>query len=502
MLFISACGGQQQAVRITVEPTQIGAGAPIYSPTPTYTLSDTPTASDTPTNTPTATATPTITDTPTNTNTPTDTPTQTPSPTATPRLATLTPVSSVGAPHEIRFVSAGLTIPEGWSCGDFPCEDDIDGFLRRIQVAPGFTLSHVGRFPGQPMQISYGPDGRLYATVLENGTRSGAVYVMNEDGTTERYSETFISPIGLTFQPGTEVLYVAARETPEQGGVLYRVLSNGVAEIVLDDLPCCFSIIDNQPNGLTFGPDGYLYMSIGALTDHAESPDPEHQPYAEIQPYEAAILRIHPHTGAIRVYAQGLRNPYDLSFDAAGQLYATDSGLVTGPGDRILQVDEGLHYGWPYWRERGCAECPPRRGLVEVEPDLLPLRDFTLPRGLVAYTGTQFPRNMFNTLFVAFWNGEDFAQRIVWIDPRDARLGREDYMIEPFVTGLIRPIDVTLAPDGSLVIADFIYGHIWRVSYGDSQPAPLPTLAAPTASMAGPARTLAPVIFATATPHD
>jgi glucose/arabinose dehydrogenase len=36
---------------------------------------------------------------------------------------------------------------------------------------------------------------------------------------------------------------------------------------------------------------------------------------------------------------------------------------------------------------------------------------------------------------------------------------------EPFVTGLIRPIDIAIAPDGSLVVADFIYGHVWRVSY-------------------------------------
>jgi len=88
---------------------------------------------------------------------------------------------------------------------------------------------------------------------------------------------------------------------------------------------------------------------------------------------------------------------------------------------------------------------------------------------MVVYRGNNFPQNMQNTLFVALWNGEDWAQRIIWIDPRDPTLNSGEYTPQPFVTGLIRPIDLTIAPDGTLVIADFSYGHIWRVEYtGDA----------------------------------
>ena len=86
-----------------------------------------------------------------------------------------------------------------------------------------------------------------------------------------------------------------------------------------------------------------------------------------------------------------------------------------------------------------------------------------MPHGLVAYEGTQFPANMFDSLFVVLWNGIDGGQRVVRIDPQ--KVGQADYVPEPFVTGLIRPIDVTVAPDGSLVVADFVYGHVWRVRY-------------------------------------
>lgn len=490
LLLLAACGNEEPVTRVTIAPTQIGAGAPIYTETPTLTPSDTPTitATYTPTNTPTATFTPTNTPTatftPSQTPTATYTPTFTPSPTATTELLTPTPVDLSGAPVAISIPTAEFSATEGWSCGDFPCEDDIDGFLERIRVPEGFELSPVGRFDGQVMQITVGPDGRLYATVLENGTLSGAVYVMNSDGTTERYSDTLISPIGLAFQPGTDVLYVSARTTLEKSGALYRVESNGSTEIVIDDLPCCYQIVGNQPDGLAFGPDGLLYMGIGAVTDHAESPNPRSQPFADILPDEAAILRINPHTGEVETYAQGLRNPYDLDFDTHGQLFATDLGLVTGEGDRLLKVEQGGHYGWPYYRLRGCSNCPPTRGQLDILPDLLRFPNYTLPHGLVIYKGNQFPQNMQNTAFVALWNGTDWAQRIVWIDPQDPRLNTEDYQPQPFVTGLIRPIDIAIDTDGSMLIADFIYGHIWRVSYtGNGEfmiPAPNKPVPSPT----------------------
>jgi hypothetical protein len=454
--LIAACSPQKQTFSVTVVPTQIGGGAPVYSPTPTLTLTPTPTA----TITPSPTLTPTLTPTPTLSATPS------PSFTPTQALITLTPPSREGAPRAVLNAPAELAATDGWSCGDFPCADDIDGFMERIHVPADYALEHVGRFPGQPMQIVYGPDERLYATVLEDGAlRTGAVYVMDDAGETERYAGDFFSPVGLVFQPGTDVLYVSSRMSVDEGGALWRIVPGREPEIVLDDLPCCYGLIDNQPNGMVFGPDGYLYMGIGALTDHAESDHPESKPYADILPLEAAILRIQPHTGEVEAFAQGLRNPYDLTFDSAGQFYATDQGMVSGPGDRVLAINEGAHYGWPYWRMFDCEGCPIKPARLEIAPNLATFPPYSIPRGLVAYTGTQFPVNMFDSLFVTLWNGTESAQRVVRIDPRRPVT---DPLVPPgeaFVTGLIRPIDVTIAPDGSLVVADFIYGHIWRVRY-------------------------------------
>lgn len=451
-LLLAACAPQAaQTFRAT--PIVQRATAPVYTATFTVTSSPTATRTPTPTASPTQTITPSL----------TPSPTGTPTPTPTQPLYTLTPPSAEGAPQAFAGATPFLSATDGWTCGDFPCEDDIGGFLQRIQAPQGYRVEAYGRFPGQVMQIVVGPDERLYATVLEHGTRSGAVYALAQGGAAERYSGDFVSPVGLAFQPGTDVLYVSGRVTLERGGGLWRVSpGGGTPEPVITDLPCCFMEIDNQPNGIIFGPDGYLYMGIGALTDHAEPSDPARMRNEPIQPYEAAILRIQPHTGEIEVYAEGLRNPYDLTFTSDGQFYATDSGLLTGQGDRLLAVNQGAHLGWPYWNGRGCEGCPPTPPRLEITPDLYAFPPYTLPRGIVAYTGTSFPRNHFDTLFVALWNGIEGGQQIVRIDPQEID---DDYQPEPFVTGLIRPIDVALAPDGSLLVADYVYGHIWRVRY-------------------------------------
>jgi glucose/arabinose dehydrogenase len=215
---------------------------------------------------------------------------------------------------------------------------------------------------------------------------------------------------------------------------------------------------------MIFGQDGYLYLGVGSLSDTTANPPRSARAWMEIHPYEASILRIDPLLGTVEVYAQGIRNPFDVAVNSAGQLFATDNGLLTGQGgDRVLALEQGGHYGWPYWGGRGCTNCPIQPNAVHILPDLLDFPAFTLPRGIVAYTGSQFPANIFDNLFIALWYGVEGGQRIVRIDPQ--RAAEEGYAPEAFVTGLIRPIDLTIAPDGSLVIADYVYGNIWRVAY-------------------------------------
>ena len=369
-------------------------------------------------------------------------------------------------PPAILPDSAPAPTEQGWSCGRFPCEDDIAGWQSRITVPTGFQLSYVGQLLGQPQQVTYGPDGQLYATVHQNGTTQGAVAVMNpETGDTDIYSSGYVSPVGLAFQPGTSVLYVSARETVTSGGVIYRVSPGGGSPTPgVTGLPCCWREIDNQVNGMTFGPDGLLYVGVSSLTDRAEPPNPDTARFADIQPLEASVLQVNPHTATVESYAQGIRHPFDVTVDRNGQFYTADSGTLSGVGDRVLALMPSLHHGFPYWRSLGCTECPSTRQDLDYAPTLLSLPPYTLPRGLTAYTGQQFPANIVNNLFVALWQ----PGTVIRVDPSDVPTDPEEkaaYSPPVFVSGLARPVDVTVAPDGALIIADQVYGHIWQVSY-------------------------------------
>lgn len=399
--------------------------------------------------------------------------TATPTPTSVIAFQTNTP--SPTPPMNLPpFIGAPptLTADEGWSCGDFPCADDLAGWLARISVPQGYTVMPAGRFPGQVIQIAYGGDGLLHATVLENGTRSGALYALDLDGAPRRLSESLISPAGLAQHPRTGDWYIAARQTLEAGGMIWRIpAEGGPAQAVVVDLPCCFMSIDNQPAGLVFGPDGALYVGVGALTDHAEMPPRSARAYAEIVPGEAAVLRVDVESGSWQVYADGIRYPVDLAVAPDGTLYALDSGLLTGLGDRLLRLEPGGFYGWPYWTGRGCSECPPpARG--RPRPDALTLPARSRPHGLTVYDGLQFPANQVGAIFIALWNDTPEGQRVIRVDPAALPpalpTGASDlstYQYEPFILGLLRPADVAVAPDGSLVVADYIYGHVWRVRF-------------------------------------
>ena len=466
LAVLAACGpaGQPGMTVITsapesLTPTRIvGGGAP-----PTATPTVTPSATPTPTFTPTPTATPTYTLTPTPSHTPTPTLTPSHTPTFTRVVITLTPPPLPSrAALVLATVEAPLAPTAGWSCGDFPCEEDIDGFRERIRLPEGFALSHVGQLPGQPIAITYGPDRRLYAAVIVDGAQVGAVVALDEtSGAVEWIAGDILSPGGLAFRPGTDILYVTGRARPDGGGALWSIQPGDPPRLLRDDLPCCRSLIGGQPNGLAFGPDGYLYLAAGATSDHGEASPNLPMLHATPTPWEGAILRLPPDGSAVEVLGRGFRDPMDLAITADGRIYVSDTGLFIGPGDRLMRLERGGHHGWPYWRERGCAECPILPPDLEPVPDWLNLPFDAGPRGLIVYYGDQFPEEYVGNLFLALWNGVAGAQRVI----RVRILPNGLPLVSAFMTGLIRPIDVAVDPDGALVAADYVYGHVWRASY-------------------------------------
>jgi uncharacterized repeat protein (TIGR03806 family) len=132
------------------------------------------------------------------------------------------------------------------------------------------------------------------------------------------------------------------------------------SESVLLDLP--LREVVHHGGTLQFGPDGYLYMSVGdAHFDEELLPGvPIAQDRTSLQ---GSILRLdvdhgRPYsipptnpfaggTGRGEIFAFGLRNPWGFSFDReTGDLWAGDSGQASV--EEVDRIVSGGNYGWPY----------------------------------------------------------------------------------------------------------------------------------------------------------
>ncbi len=377
-------------------------------------------------------------------------PTNTPAPTPTSEIITIE-----GIEQPLYMESA---------CSDrFPCNDDIAAWEARLRVPEGFKGEYFAWMkneenverPFQPTTLTFGPDGLLYVAV-----REGSIYTINPEGEVTLFAEGFTVPTGIAFQPGTNRLYVASRvkDTNVDGESQIAYIENGKIVPIITDLPCCY-IGMHAANGIAFGPDGYGYVGVGGRADHGEVLDGTNSQDV-LEPYEAAILRFSPDGSEVEVYARGTRNPYDITWSADGQLYATDNGR---DGDQSIKedVNEALHaivpggeHGYPYY------ECPTCFGIpegIEIIPPVLEFYPHTVPGGIVTYLEDEFP-GYYNSMFTVLWSAFPEAERVLLIPP-----GAESY--STFATGFSSPLDITTGPDGALYIADFFTGIIFRISY-------------------------------------
>lgn len=377
-----------------------------------------------------------------------------PSPTAVPATL-LTP-----APHAPDVAQPPYAES---ACSDrFPCNDDTAAWEARIQVPDGFSVTYFAYLPNaedaqrgqQITSMTFGPDGLLYAS-----TAQGNIYAIDESGEAALFFSGLTVPTGLAFLPGTDRLYVSNRvlDLNVEGEAQISVISDDGIRTLFDGLPCCY-IGMHGPNGIAFGPDGYGYVGVGGRADHGEVLDGSNRQDA-LQPWEASILRFSPDGEEIEVYARGFRNPYDLGWDANGQLWAGDNGRDGNPHDGDIVPDElhivvpGGEHGYPYY------ECPACYG-IPADVDLIaPLYEFephSVPVGVAPYLAEQFP-GYYNSMFVALWTALPFAERVMRFTA--------DGTASTFATGFAAPMDVTVGPDGSLYVGDFATGIIFKISY-------------------------------------
>jgi glucose/arabinose dehydrogenase len=340
--------------------------------------------------------------------------------------------------------------------------------LPTIQLPPGFSIDvYADAVPGA-RSMALSPSGVLFV-----GTRqTGNVYaVIDTDG--DRRAERIITlaqgldtPNGVALRDGD--LYVAeVHRILRYAQIESRLGATVTPEVIYDGFP------RDRHHGwkfIRFGPDGRLYVPVGAPCNVCLRDDPVY----------ASISRMNADGSAFEVFARGVRN--SLGFDwhpLTGVLWFTDNGRDwlgdDLPPDELNAADtKGLHFGFPHCH--GGVVGDPEFGGEQVcgqyTPPKVRLGAHVAALGMRFYTGTSFPEGYRNQIFIAehgSWNrSQKSGYRVTTVRMEGDRI--VDY--EPFAQGWQigntawgRPVDVEVMADGALLVSDDKNGVIYRISY-------------------------------------
>lgn len=219
-----------------------------------------------------------------------------------------------------------------------------------------------------------------------------------------------------------------------------------------------------------------IYVSVGSGSNVGENG-------MQYEKGRACIIEINPDGSGRKIYAGGLRNPVGMDWNpVTGELWAVINER-DGLGDDLVpdfltSVKKGGFYGWPYTYFGGIPDPrikPNGEAPRAIVPDV-PLGAHTASLGLAFYTNNAFPEKYRNGAFVGqhgSWNRSVISgYKVVFIPFAN---GKPTGPAQDFVTGFIanqnaakvygRPVDVTILPNGSLLVNDDSGNAIWQVTY-------------------------------------
>jgi glucose/arabinose dehydrogenase len=339
--------------------------------------------------------------------------------------------------------------------------------LDRIRLPAGFRIAVYAYPVPNARQMALGARGTLFV-----GSRSaGRVYALrDEDGdfAADRVrvvAEGLAMPSGVAFKNGA--LYVAEIHRILRFDEIESALEAPQASVVTDALP------RDRHHGwkfIAFGPDGKLYVPVGAPCNVCEPPAPIY----------AALGRMNPDGTAHELIATGIRNTVGFDWDpATGALWFTDNGRdLLGddlpPDELNVAVRPRQHFGFPACHGRSLLD--PRFGFPgaceAATPPAVELGPHVAALGMRFYRGSQFPGTYRGRIFIAehgSWNrSTPLGYRITTVQVEGTRAGSyevfaEGWLAEDGAWG--RPADVLELPDGSLLVADDHAGAIYRITY-------------------------------------
>jgi glucose/arabinose dehydrogenase len=341
--------------------------------------------------------------------------------------------------------------------------------LDSIKLPEGFKIDVFAEVDNaRSMAIS--PSGIIYVG-NRNGDKVYAVKDVDGDGKADKrwvIASGLNMPNGVAFKD--DDLYVAEVSRILKFPSIESKLANPGQPVVLND-----KYPTEAHHGwkyIAFGPDGKLYVPVGAPCNICESQDSVF----------ASITRLNPDGTGREIFASGVRNTVGFTWHPqTGELWFTDNGRDL-LGDDVPNCElnvapkKGLHFGYPYCHQGDIKdpEFGDKKPCSDFVPPVQKMGPHVAPLGLKFYTGDMFPAEYKNQLFVAkhgSWNRtkkSGYEVSLVKVE------NNKSAGMETFASGWLdeatqkawgRPVDVLQLADGSLLVSDDQANVIYRITY-------------------------------------
>jgi glucose/arabinose dehydrogenase len=368
-----------------------------------------------------------------------------------------------------------------------------------LKVPPGFTVALYASGLQNPRLMRTAPNGDVFvAESAQNRIR------VLRGGSSAEVSKIFAEgldrPFGIAFYPpGPEPRFVYVGNVNSVVRFPYRngdLTARGPMETLVSKLADTTG--GHWTRDLAFSNDGSrLFVSVGSESNVADGLAAKSAD--EIRAYEsthgvgscwgseewrADVLVTDPDGKNPRAFATGIRNCVGLTVhQPAGDLWCSTNER-DGLGDDLVpdyltRVLPGAFYGWP-WFYLG-AHADPRHANARADlaakvtvPDVL-VASHSAALEMTFYEASMFPPEYRGSAFVAFHGSWNRSQRTGYKVVRALfEKGAPTGEYEDFLTGFLvdaehvwgRPVGVTVASDGALLVSEDGNGTVWRVSYG------------------------------------
>ena len=350
-------------------------------------------------------------------------------------------------------------------------------------VAPaGFKVELYATGLENPRLLRTAPNGDIFLAESDPG-RIRVFRGMTADGKPEQvqvFADGLQRPYGIAFYPpGPDPQWIYVGNTNEVIRFPYHngdLKASGGSQHIAD-LPAGGG---HWTRALDFSTDGKkMFVAVGSGSN---GDDPDTHPGEKDR---ADILWCDPANCTLKVYAYGIRNAGGgiAVNPQTGELWcsvnerdALGDNLVP---DYITHVQEGGFYGWPWWYI-GAHQDPRHAGKhpelkdKAIVPDVL-LQPHNASLEFTFYQGDKFPAEYKGDIFASEHGSWNKAVRVGYEVIRIPlhQTGHATGEYQDFLTGFVlpdgrvwgRPVGMTEAADGSLLVSDDGSGSIWRVSY-------------------------------------